>query len=234
MRFWIWIGILVALLGLAVWGCCGLNQHLIVAIDKYGDAAVEAKSQTAGIAPIEDRLTKLFVEIERPCKGAGDDPNSCGLIANVKKVAIDTRHAVITTQLQVQQTQPLLANAAGAIQTEAEKLGKTTDAATALLNTANSAVDQLNDDRSGLSPLMQAYLRSGTDLDDLLKRRAVTETLDNVAGITGNVNRMTLDGQRVTTKLADDFLAPQPWWKKAGRFAGDAFDYGALAARHVP
>jgi len=83
-------------------------------------------------------------------------------------------------------------------------------------------------------PLLSALASSGEDLDSLLKRKSVTDTLDNLDKMSVSGSAILDDGRKVTDRATDDYLSPKPWWKKVYRFAGDTYDYGALFARHVP
>jgi hypothetical protein len=113
-------------------------------------------------------------------------------------------------------------------------LHETEDAATALLRSTTIDVDYLGKPIQGLNGLVLNANDAADQVNQLLKRRAVEQTLDHLAGITAHLDGISADGQAVTDKLTTDFLAPKPWYRKAGRFASDAFDYGALAARHIP
>ena len=106
-------------------------------------------------------------------------------------------------------------------------VGPTDDAATANL-------DALSDPAKGLPAMVASYTAAGDNLNAILRQKAIAEILANVDSMTGSGAEILADGKKVTDKATADYLAPQPWWKKAGRYASDAFDYGALFARHTP
>jgi hypothetical protein len=152
----------------------------------------------------------------------------------VNQVAASTGATTAAIGQQIAQTQPLLQNAAAAVTDTAGNLNKTIDAATETVSQARVDLVTLNAPIADAGPLLEAYTADGTQLNALLKQKAITEILDNTASITNSAAGISADGKKVTDKLTTDFLAPQPWWKKVGRYAGDTYDYGALFARHAP
>jgi hypothetical protein len=72
------------------------------------------------------------------------------------------------------------------------------------------------------------------DLDALLKRKAVGEILDNMAGITVHGNAIAGDFQQVADKARADYLRPVPWYMQPVKRAADIMDISAAVARHTP
>jgi len=223
--------VIAALLGVAVWGCFGIAHHLIVAVDRFGDAG-------AGLAETTAKLNGRHGTIAM----ADED------VGAVKSLIV---HADLAARHEQQQMTTwdtrgaiLFANLNGGVSDLRGTVRKSTDAvsevqetaraATGLLNTANTALDQLNDDKDGLSPVMRTYLNTGNDLDALLKRKAVSDILDHAAGITLSADGILADGKRVADKASADYLTPKPWYIKARNYAGDTYDLAALFARHTP
>ena len=123
----------------------------------------------------------------------------------------------------------------------AQHVSGTADAATGLLASARATTDTLppliGDIRTqvqGIGPAEASIASAGAHLDELLKRKAIEQILDNVAGMTSNANGILVDGRKVSDKLTNDFVAPKPWWKKIGPSLSDVWDFSALAARHTP
>ncbi len=219
----------ITLAALCVWGCFGLCQHIIIAVDRWGAAAPGAGETDA-----------VLDHINRPCKGASG-PDACGTLAQINKTAIDAGDAIVRTQLIERTTQPHIISAMDEFGQTAKHLSSTADSlkgtADALTGTAQGATDMLAEGKRTIAaaqPLLDAYTQSGDDLDVLLKRKSITDILDNVAGMTVHANSISGEFDLVTQKAAGDYLSPQPWWRKIGRFAGDTYDYGALFARHTP
>jgi len=100
-------------------------------------------------------------------------------------------------------------------------------ALTADAQTANRTI-------AAAQPLFASYTRSGDDLDALLKRKAVTDLLDNLTGITGHGNAIFGDFQQITDKARADYLRPVPWWQQPIKKGADLIDIGAAIARHTP
>lgn len=168
----------------------------------------------------------------------------------VNQIAHDTRASIAATgrladkltelagaaTSQVNQVGPLLASlksSSDAIAPAIGQIGKTADAGTMLLTTTNTTFAQFNDPQHGISPLLATYQRSGTDINELLERKATEQLLDNFAGISHNADLISGQFELVTKKATDDYLGPHPWYTKISRFASDTYDYGALFARHA-
>jgi hypothetical protein len=174
----------------------------------------------------------ITIAILKPCKPG--KPETCGLLPAIRSVAVDAGAAVQATTRQIDATQPLLQSAANAVASTANHANEAIDAGRDAITQAHTDLVTLNGPIAATTPLLEAYTRSGEDFDELLKRKAVGQILDHAAGIMTSGDDIVADGKKITDKLTSDFLTPQPWWKKAGRYASDAFDYGALAARHLP
>ncbi len=194
----------------------------------------------ASIAPLEEAtfkgLKETFDNLNRPCA-----PGPCGFLPNGTKTEVKIGDAIVQTQLVERTTEPHIVAAMDEFGQTAKHLSSTADSlkgtADALTGTAQGATDTLAEGKRTIAaaqPLLDAYTRSGDDLDVLLKRKAITDILDNVAGMTVHANSISGEFDLVTQKAAGDYLSPQPWWRKIGRFAGDTYDYGALFARHTP
>lgn len=146
------------------------------------------------------------------------------------------------------QAQGTLSQAGDAAQRLSISTSKTADAATALLASAKLSTDALPpligdidaDTKSAKDAIedteltLSTYSNAGDDLDQLLKREAVGQILDHAAGVLAHADAISADGQKVSDKLTNDFVAPKPWWRKIGPSIGDVWDFGALAARHMP
>ena len=175
-------------------------------------------------------LNTALILVNQPC-GFG---HPCGLLAELNKTARKVGDAIVTTQLQERATTPHVIAAMDTFNAASQKLGRTADnlsetagATTALLGESQRTV-------AAAQPLLSAFTSSGEDLDSLLKRRAVTDLLDNLAKMSMSGSAILDDGRKVTDRATSDYLSPKPWWKKVTRYVGDTYDYGALIARHVP
>jgi hypothetical protein len=232
-----------------VLGLAGLGALLCVSWAAYETGSAVAENRAAirvaaagaqkALDPNGPDLPTLFNEarditiaILKPCKPG--KPDTCGLIPAVRSVAVSAGGAVDAMKNQVNQTQPLIENAAKAIASTSEHADKAIDAAAGATLQAQTDLATLNGTIAAGQPLLETYKRSGDDLNEILEQKAIKKILDHAAGVLESSDGIAADGKKITDKLTVDFLAPQPWWKKAGRYAGDAFDYGALFARHAP
>lgn len=186
----------------------------------------------AGVPTLMNEARDITIALLRPCKPGL--PASCGLIPAVDQVAAATGSTTAAIGQQIAQTQPLIQSAAAAVTNTAGNLNKTIDAATGAVTQARDDLKSLDTPISDAGPLLEAYTRSGRDLNAILERPAIGRLLDSSAAVTQNAAGISADGKKITDKLTSDYLSPQPWWKKVGRFASDTYDYGALFARHTP
>ena len=206
-----------ALLGLAVWGCFGLNHHLIVALDKWGNAAPDLK----------------------PTLDAISGPR--GTLHEVNKAAVKIGDAIVQTQLVERATTPHVTTAMDQFGAAAVHLSGTADA---LSKTASAGAQTLNaltvDEIALKQPIESAnyvILKAGNSVDDfdaLLKRKAIGDVLDNLAGATGQGNAILGDFRQVADKARADYRTPVPWYMQPIHRAGDIMDISAAIARHTP
>ena len=206
-----------ALLGLAVWGCFGLNHAAIVALDKWGNAAPDLK----------------------PTLEAISGPR--GTLHEVNKAAVKIGDAIVQTQLVERATTPHVTTAMDQFGAAAVHLSGTADA---LSKTASAGAQTLNaltvDEIALKQPIESAnyvILKAGNSVDDfdaLLKRKAIGDVLDNLAGATGQGNAILGDFRQVADKARADYLKPVPWYMQPIHRAGDIMDISAAIARHTP
>jgi hypothetical protein len=211
----------ITLAALSVWGCFGLCQHVIIAVDRWGAAA-----------PTAGKTDAVLDHLNRPCKGASG-PDACGTLAQINKTAIDAGDAIVRTQLIERDSQPHIIAAMDEFGQTAKHLSSTADSlsvtAHAATETLTSATDTIGEGKRTIAaaqPLLAqltangASLQATTDtLNDTLKRQAIGKILDHAAGITGHADAITGDVQRVSDDLTRRYFAPTPWYKKVGPFA---------------
>lgn len=200
--------------------------------ENRADIRTITSTSKTGIGSVFAESRDVTIALLKPCKAG--KPETCGLIPAVQQVAVNTGSATLAMKTEIDQTQPLIQNAALAVKGTAEHLNKTADAATAATLQARADLNTLNGSIGAAKPLLEAYTRSGDDLNKILERKAITRIIDNSESLTGSVAGIMADGKKVTDKATSDYLSPKPWWKKVTRYAGDTYDYGALFARHTP
>jgi ABC-type transporter Mla subunit MlaD len=172
----------------------------------------------------------------------------CGTLAEIATSVVKAGDAVVQTQLVERATTPHVTAAMDQFGMAAQHLSGTADSlkgtADALTGTAQGATDTLAEGKRTIAdaqPLLiqltanGASLQRTTDtLNDTLKREAVGEMLDNLAGVTAHGNAIAGDFQQVADKARADFLRPVPWWQQPIRKSGQLIDIGAAIARHTP
>lgn len=110
----------------------------------------------------------------------------------------------------------------------------TISGASDLTEQANVDLRTLNGSFAALTPLLGHSDAAVSDLDALLKRKAIEQILDHAAGVVAHADSITGNADKVTTKLTNDFLAPKPWYRKVVPSIGDFWDIAAAAARSAP
>lgn len=207
----------ITLAAIAVWGCSGLAKHLIIAIDKWGDAADAAKVEagqlaqttvattqavqqatatlhTANltIASIQPVTAKLSVTVDR--LNAGCEPAPCGTLADVNRTLGTIRGTF------------------GQIEVAA--------------NHENRNLTTL--DQQELTLFNDFHVLSGqgtttvTDLDALLKDKALHQSIDNFQSMTSSGSSILADAAFETHKLAHPDKRKLTFWtatEAAGDFA---------------
>jgi hypothetical protein len=231
MHKWILTIALIAALGLAAWGCSGLTRHLIVAVDRWGDAAPGGT-----LAKINGTLDA----INAPCKDIQGDW-VCGPLAQLAQTEKNVGILASRSAQQVQQTGILVTAVANnldsvgtAVRDTARHLDKTADAGTGTLNAATATLGEGQHAIAAFQPLAAAYTQDGYDLDALLKDRSLRATLDNVAGMTTQGGAILVDFRQVADKGREDYLKPVKWYMQPIHRAGDIIDITAAVARHTP
>jgi uncharacterized protein YdbL (DUF1318 family) len=234
----------ITLAALSVYGCFGLTRVAYTAIEKWGDSA------PGPTKPAVESTTALLDFIRRPCASVDKDGHLLpdGPICELNQAIHDIRKITTASGKQVQQTGQLIDATARTMGTVGESvkgtaghLNKTADAATGTLNAATDTLGEGKRTIAAAQPLLAqltangASLQATTDtLNDTLKRKAVGEMLDNLAGVTAHGNAIAIDFQQVADKARADYLRPVPWWQQPIKHAGDVFDIGAAIARHTP
>jgi hypothetical protein len=175
-------------------------------------------------------LNTTLILVNQPCGGG----HPCGLLSELNKSVTKVGDAIVTTQLQERATAPHVIAAMDTFNTASQKLGRSADSLSGTAEATTAMMGESQRTIAATQPLLSAFASSGEDLDSLLKRKSVTDTLDNLDKMSASGSAILDDGRKVTDRVTADYLSPKPWWKKVYRFAGDTYDYGALFARHVP
>ena len=232
-----------ALLGLTVWGACGLARHVIIAVDKWGDAAPDLKPTLATLnRPCGFRNVKSSANYSTFYSEGSLMP--CGTLAEIATSVVKAGDAVVQTQLVERATTPHITAAMDTLNQSAAKLGGTADSLTetahAATGTLEAATDTIGEGKRTIAaaqPLLAqltangASLQATTDtLNDTLKRKAVGR-----CSTIGRGNRTRQCHSWRPSAIADKALPihsrPVPWYmqpiKKSWRFFGHWSRYRA-------
>lgn len=186
----------------------------------------------AGVPTIFNEARDITIAMLKPCKPG--KPETCGLIPSVRNVAVDAGVAV-------QNSSKLVDIASQSVSGVSQHVQGTSDAATRLLDSTAATINKVPDTLTALNgaignvkDLAGTGNDSLNDINRILERQAINRILDNTASMMESGAGILADGRKVTDKATADYLSPKPWYRKVGRYASDAFDYGALFARHTP
>ena len=187
-----------ALLGLTVWGCCGLTEHAIVAIDHWGDAGSGLKETAAKLNDPQKGTIKILNE---------DADSAKEVITRFGLVARHEQHQLTTWD---DRGTELFNNADGAItdlRGTIRSAGKTADAATGALNAAQGAITAAKpvlDDTDATIKKIQAMTP-----DIARAAKGTADTAQETAGTMGDVHKVADHVEQ-----AIDNPAKRPWYIK--------------------
>lgn len=169
-----------------------------------------------------------------------NDPGT-GTLAEVGKTVVKAGDAIVQTQLtersstaKVNATMDALATIPPHVTPVLDEAKGTLSAATGLTVALTGDAQEAKTTIAAAQPVLAAFTQDATDLDALLKDKAIHETLTNVDSLTGSMAGITADGKQVTDKMTADYLKARTPWGKIGHVALDAFDVTAAVARHTP
>lgn len=185
-----------ALLGLAVWGCCGLTQHAIIALDHWSAAADKLSDAGAG-------LTQVAAHLNDPQKGTikmldEDVGATKSLIVHADLI---TRHEQQSLTTWDQDGAALFANLNGGV--------------TDLRGTVNAATGTLHESQQVIAAMRPVVVNANGAVTDL---RALTPEFERTATATANAaehgNGIAADGQKVADHYEQLIDNPKkyPWY----------------------
>lgn len=208
----------ITLAALSVYGSFGLCQHIIIAVDHWGNAA------PGPTKPAVDATTDLLDLIRRPCASVDKNGHLLpdGPICEIDQAIHDIRKITTASGTQVQQTGQLIDATAKAMGTVGDSvkdtaghLNKTADAATGTLNATTRFVDTLTIDSqtanrllTELQSLIASYTATGDDLDTAIKTANGIMASPNVTIMLANGAQFTTTAVQLEQKLAQCTLHP--------------------------
>jgi hypothetical protein len=214
------------LIALAAWGCFGLTNHLIVAIDKIGDA-VPAKEKTSALV---DKAGAALDTVNRPCGGG----HPCGTLANIDKAIVKIGDLLTSSQRQeIAVTNAAAANMASVngmalhINKLADAGAETVQALTVDAKTANAAI-------ASIQPLAEASTRTIDSLDARIRDPRIDALMDHIRGVSESSDAIAGDLRQVADKETKDFLRPTKWYLVPLKRGGQVIDIVSAIARNAP
>lgn len=233
--------VLLALIGLSVWGLCGLTREASIAIQKWGNAAPTMADKSdvknmvsTAVAKVADAATKAIAGISG---AAADALKKYGVTASAATGAIKTTSATLNRPCQGKAGP----DACGTLAQVNKTLVKVGDEITttqleqrAAIPHVIAAMDTLNSASGHIGDVAKT-------LNDRLASQTVTDAAANfartvkfAADITESGAGIMADGKKVADKETADFLKPTRWYMQPVKKASDILDIGAAVARHTP
>jgi hypothetical protein len=180
--------VIAALLGLSVWGCLGLTHHIIVAVDKFGDAGSGLSETTAKLNGPHGTITMMDEDV-----GAAKS-----LIIHADLAARHEQQQLTTWDAR---GATLFSNLDGGV----TDLRTTVNAAAQTANAATATLSEGQRTLAALQPVLGQSSATVADFDALLKDQAIHRTFDHVESITASGDRIAADA----AIEADKFTHPQ-------------------------
>jgi hypothetical protein len=178
------IGVTIAaLLGLSVWGCIGLTNHIIVAVDKFGAASTSFADAGAGIAQTTAKLNGPHGTIAMMDEDAGAAKS---LIVHADLAARHEQQQLTTWDAR---GDVLFTNINGGV----TDLRTTITAATGTANEATVTLNEAERTLAAFQPVLDHSDATIADVDALFKDQAIHRTFDHVESITASGDKIAAD-----------------------------------------
>jgi hypothetical protein len=192
----------VAIGALCVCGWAAAEVALTVEENRPDIRATVSTAKT-GVADVFSESRDVTIALLKPCKAG--KPETCGLLPAVQQVASSAGTATQAASQEIQQTQPLIQNAALAVSDMSAHLDKVTDAATAATVQAQRDLATLNGSIGAAKPLLDAFTADGQDLDTAIKSANAQINNPVVADFEKHVDGMSASG---------DLMLSDAQWKE--------------------
>lgn len=193
---------IAALLGLAVWGCFGLTRHLIVAVDKFGDAG-------AGLAETTAKLNGKHGTIAMADEDVGAVKS---LIIHADLVARHEQQSLATWDADGTLLFTNLNGGVTDLRGTINAATKTTDAATELTQALTADAKTADTTIAAAQPVLIDIDGAARDLRAITPevKRTATATADTM----GHVDGIAADGQAVADHYTQIIINPKksPWY----------------------
>ena len=199
------------------WGGFGLNHHLIVALDNWNASA-------PNLGPTLARVNVALDQVSHSCA-----PGPCGLIPAATKAVTKSGDMIVTTQLVEQASAANVNKMMDALATIPQHVNLTADAGTSAFAAVSVDMTALQPSIKATTPLLLNAGDAVSDLDALLKDKAVHSTLDNVQAMTNSGAGILANGKTVSDKITYDYTHPVPWYAQPWKLVTLGVDAALLA-----
>jgi hypothetical protein len=218
----------IAALCLGIYGAWGLNRHLIVALDKWGDG---------GQAEFIE-LHRTLQELNAPCVGFHGSV-SCGPLAQLSQTEKDIGIVAAQSALQVKQTGALVTAAAQSVQRASADIHSLTVSASGTMNEATTTLGTANESLRELQPLetnLAATAAASTVTINGLNGRIgdprVDALLTDFRKMADSGADIAADGKTVADYGTKQITGKKSFLQRVEGYSGDLFDITAYLARH--
>jgi hypothetical protein len=197
--------VLTALLGVTVWGCFGMARHIIVAVDKLGDAG-------AGLAQTAAKLNGPHGTIAMTDEDVGAAKS---LIIHADLAARHEQQQLTTWDAR---GAVLFANLNGGVtdlRATVNALTQTANAATGSAQAAAGALAGVERTVAAAQPLLSHSDAVVVDLDRRVNDPRVDALLADMHSEMVSANAITADARRVADDATAKYFKPLPWYRKA-------------------
>jgi len=221
-----------------IWSGSAVPKQTTALLSETKNNLVETHNVLLNLNTSITKINNTLDAVNRPCEVPGQP---CGSLADVNRTLATVRGTFGQIEVAARHENRNLTK----LDSQEEQLFKDThkiliagagslNSVTTTLNSANNTLNVINDPKNGVKPLLISYTNAGNSLNNILDGKPLNDTLVNLSGMVVHFNNITGKFELVVDKISDDYLSPKPWYKKTFHYFGDAIDFGALAARHLP
>jgi hypothetical protein len=194
--------LLVLMWALIQWGNAGKSAE--VAINSLPETMKSVRDTmvvvNSSVATIGSGVNNTLNAVNHPCA-----PGPCGLLANANKVTTKIGDIVVTSQMQVRQTDKLVSAAVTSIQESTKHIDKTSDAATKLIADTDVEIKPVIENTN---KEIIALGETNGDINTFLKSKYLFDSEDHIANIIANGDKMVAIGEQVEDKATHSYLHP--------------------------
>ncbi len=225
----------------SAYGLAGLTHHIIVAVDKWGDAAPTAQEKAQAL---NDATDVKAAAVKSVATVSSATTNALNEIAGAASASLKQYGAVAPVAQQAIQDTAANINrpcrgvagpdACGTLAEANKTMVRAGDAIATTQLVERDSIPHVVDAMDALKGAAMGLNGDADSLNDILRDAAIKRGIANVASMTDSWAGVSVDFRKVADKTTADYLKPVPWYMKPIKRGGELLDIGAAAARHVP